>query len=84
MWPSNVPRPSDQLADLLRGKLAWGDAPEAIRSWAELPIHQAAAQIVAAPDKGARRNMLGRIPASVRPHVETEVKRLWGRRKVEK
>jgi hypothetical protein len=82
MWPADVPRPSDQLADLLRGKLAWDEAPEAIRSWAALPIHQAAAQIVAAPDKGARRNMLGRIPASVRPHVETEVKRLWERRKV--
>jgi hypothetical protein len=81
MWPSNVPRPSDQLADLLRGKLAWDDAPDAIRSWAALPIHQAAAQIVAAQDKGARRNMLGRIPASVRPHVAEEVKRLWALRR---
>lgn len=80
MWPDDVPRPSEQLADLLRGKLAWGDAPEAIRSWAALPIHQAAVQIVAELDKGARRNMLGRIPASVRPHVAEEVKRLWALR----
>ena len=77
MWPENVPRPSEQLDDLLRGKIAWDDAPPAIRSWAQLQIYKAAKQIVAAPDKGTRRNMLGRIPANVRPQVENEVRRLW-------
>ena len=77
MCPDEIPRPSKQLEDLLTGKTAWDDAPPAIRSWAQLPIYQAAKQIVAAPDKGTRRNMLGRIPANVRPHVENEVKRLW-------
>lgn len=81
MWPKDVERPSDQLAALLSGTVEWDDAPAAIRSWARFEIYKAAKQIVAAPDKGARRNMLGRIPKSVRPHVESEVKRLWVLRK---
>ena len=81
MCPDEIPRPSKQLEDLLMGRLAWDDAPPAIRSWAQLPIYQAAAQIVAEPDKGTRRNMLGRVPAAMRPRVEAEVKRLWALRR---
>jgi hypothetical protein len=77
MWPDRIPRPTDQLAAVLMGKLAWDDAPEAIRSWARLEIHKAAKQILAAPDKGTRRNMLGKIPPHMRVMVETEAKRLW-------
>ena len=80
MWPEHVPRPSEQLEDLLRGKIAWDDAPQSIRSWAQLQIYQAAKQIAAAPDKGTRRNMLGRVPAPIRPRVENEVKRQWANR----
>jgi len=76
----SIKRPREQLEDLLMGRVFWDDAPEAIRSWARLPIFEAAATIVAAPDKGARRNMLGKIPAAIRPRVEVEVKRLWGLR----
>jgi hypothetical protein len=80
MW-GNAQKPSAQLADLLSGKVDWNDAPDAIKSWARLPIHQAAVQILSEPIKGTRRNMLGRIPASIRPHVEAEAKRLWGVRR---
>jgi len=73
-------RPSEQLTALLSGKVAWEDAAPSIRSWATLQIHMAAKQIVAQPERGLRKNMLGRIPASIRPHVETEVKRLWALR----
>lgn len=59
------------------GRVPWDDAPQAIRSWARLPIYKAACQILAMETKGERRNALGRIPASVRPHVEAEVKRVW-------
>lgn len=62
------------------GRVSWDDTPEAIRSWARKPIYEAACQILAAPDKGTRRNMLGRVPAAVRPYVEAEVKRLWADR----
>lgn len=72
-----IQRPSEQLSDLLMGLVAWDDAPDAIRSWAAKPIYDAAKQICGEPDKGNRRNMLGRIPAAIRPRVESEVKRLW-------
>jgi len=75
-----VQRPSDQLEDLLMGRLAWDDAPDAIRSWARLPIFEAAKTILAAPDKGTRRNMLGKIPAAMRARVEDEIRRLWAMR----
>lgn len=78
---SDVKKPSEWLDDLLRGKIVMADAPEAIRSWARLPIHQAAQEILSAPDIGARRNMLGKIPAPIRPYVEAEIKRLWQSRK---
>jgi hypothetical protein len=77
MWPHDVPRPSDQLSALLMGKIAWDDAPDAIKSWARFEIYKAAKQIVAAPDKGTRRNMLGRVPAHMRGMVEAEAKRIW-------
>jgi hypothetical protein len=73
----SVQKPSEQLDDLMRGKVAWNDAPEAIRSWAQIVIHDAAKQIIAAPDKGTRRNMLGRVPAHFRNMVKAEVDRLW-------
>jgi hypothetical protein len=74
-------KPSQKLEALLMGRVAWEDADDAIRSWARKPIFDAAKQILAEPEKGARRNMLGRIPAAIRPHVEAEVKRLWALRK---
>ena len=70
-------KPSEELHDLLTGRVAWDDAQESIRSWARKPIHDAAKVILATQGRGERRNKLGRIPASIRPHVEAEVKRLW-------
>jgi hypothetical protein len=59
------------------GRVLWSDAPDAIRSWAQFHIYGAAKQILAAPDIGTRRNMLGRVPAHMRAMVEAEVKRLF-------
>jgi len=73
----HIQKPSEQLADLMYGRVAWDDAPDAIRSWAQSAIYDAAKQIIDAPDKGTRRNMLGRVPAHMRRMVEDEVKRLW-------
>ena len=78
---NGVPKPEEQLEELMRGRVAWGGAPEAIRSWAMRYIYAAACQVLAEPEKGNRRNMLGRIPASVRPHVEAEAMRLHALRK---
>ena len=80
-YPHGIARPSEQLADLLRGKMAWDEAPEAIRSWARLEIYRGACAVLDQPGKGDRRNMLGLIPAAIRPHVEAEAKRLWNLRR---
>ena len=69
--------PSEQLSDLLTGKVAWDEAQPAIRSWASFHIYDAAKQIVLMPEKTRRLVALERIPESIRPHVEQEVKRIW-------
>ena len=80
MWPDHIPRPSKQLEDFLRGKTPLDEVPASIRSWAHSQIDNAACLIIAAPDKGTRRNMLGRIPKNVRPLVEEQVKKYWPHR----
>jgi hypothetical protein len=73
----SIEKPSEELEALLMGRIAWDDAPEAIRSWARKPIFDAAKELIAMPDKGTRRNALGKIPAPIRPMVEAEILRLW-------
>lgn len=68
--------PSAQLAYLLSGEQAWGDAPEAIRSWAMFYIHDAAKQVLTLP-KEKRRAAMDKLPGTIRPKLEAEVKRLW-------
>jgi hypothetical protein len=77
----DVKRPSEELDDLLRGRVSWYDTSQGVQSWARLAFHDAACQVLAEPEIGRRRNMLGRVPPSVRPMVEAEVKRLWGLRR---
>ena len=69
--------PSEQLNDLLTGKVKWDEAQPAIRSWASFYIYDAAKQLALMPDKEKRRMALGKIPSAIRPHVEKEVKRIW-------
>lgn len=76
-----VRKPSEWLDDLLMCRIKWDDAPEAIRSWARLPIHEAAVQILAEPNKAKRQKMLGRIPSGVRHRVQAETMRVWELRK---
>ena len=80
-YPNGIARPSEQLADLLSGKLAWKDAPASIRSWARLEIYRGACAVLDEPERGLRQNMLGRIPAAIRPLVEVEAKRIWAIRR---
>ena len=74
-------RPSVKLAALLAGKAAWADADDAIRSMARLPIHNAAVMIRDEPSRQRRAAMLAKIPATIRPRVETRVKEIWAGRK---
>lgn len=78
-FAQDIQKPSEQLDDLLRGKVAWRDAPESIRSWAQIAIHEAAVEILKQKDKAARQKMLGKIPAAIRPKVEAQIMKLWSR-----
>lgn len=71
IWPSQI------LREVLMGNMALEDAPASIQSWATLEIYQAARLVCDAGGLQARRAMLAKIPAKIRPHVEAEVKRLW-------
>lgn len=74
-------KPSEQMAEYLMGKTTFEDTPPAIVSWAQKSIYDAACQIIDEPEKGTRRNMLGRVPAAIRPMVEDQVKSLWHKRR---
>lgn len=69
--------PTEQLSDLLTGKVKWEEAQPAIRSWASFHIYDAAKQIVLMVDKEQRRMALEKIPEAMRPYVKQEVKRIW-------
>lgn len=69
--------PSEQLHDLLTGKVQWDHAPPAITSWAAFYIHDAAMQVLAKPDKATRQAALAKITPSIRARVEVEATRLW-------
>ena len=77
----NAWRPSVKLAALLAGRTAWEDADDAVRSMARLPIHNAAVMIRDEPSRSRRAAMLAKIPATIRPHVETRIKEIWPGRK---
>lgn len=68
--------PSEQLADLMEGRVIWDDAPKSIRSWAMFPIYSAANGILKMP-KEKRRAAIDRAPVTVRPILEDQIKRLW-------
>ena len=74
-----VKKPSEHLHDLLSGAVEPKDTPEAVLSWARLEIYKAAKTVLAAP-KPKRRAMLDKIPASIRPFVEREAKKIWSQR----
>ena len=68
------PWPSEQLATYLSGQ---GDASVAIKSWASLEIWKAAEQICAMPTLEKRRTALEKIPATIRPMVKDDMRRIW-------
>ena len=69
--------PSAELQDILEGRARLEDAEPAVQSWARLPIHQAAVEIMQIRSRQARRAALERIPETIRPHVRARVEELW-------
>lgn len=68
--------PSEQLRQLMDGKVKWDDAPESIRSWSMFFIHETAKRILSMP-KDKRRGAIDKAPETVRPVLEAEIKRVW-------
>lgn len=68
--------PTQQLHDVLEGRVAWGDAPPSIQSWAAFFIYQAADGILKMP-KEKRRSAIDRAPEGLRGFIEEEIKRLF-------
>ena len=76
--PKIVKSPSQQLDDLLTGRVAYVDAAPAIRSWAQHSIHIGAVSLMRIADKEKRNAALQKVPATLRDLVRAEVFRLWG------
>lgn len=78
--PKAIKTPSQHLADLLSGRVAFADTPPAIQSWAALSIHEGAVSVMRIKDKESRNAALQKVPENLRDFVRAEVVRLWGMR----
>jgi hypothetical protein len=72
---------SKHLDDLLTGKVTPENADPRIMKWAEFAIWQAACEILTLTTVGDRRIALDKIPGTIRPYVEREIKRMWNDRR---
>jgi hypothetical protein len=72
---------TEALLDLLEGRVAPKDADPRILNWAEFHIHKGAQEILSLPTLADRAKALEKVPATVRPYVEREAKRIWELRK---
>jgi hypothetical protein len=66
-----------RLDDLLSGRVSYEDADPRILNWAEFHIHKGACEILSLPTRADRAKALEKVPATVRPYVEREVRRVW-------
>jgi hypothetical protein len=76
IW-DHTTRPSDAIADVMAGKTRLEDQQDGIRSACALPIHEAALAVLRLPNKEKRREAISAHPETIRPYIESEVKRLW-------
>jgi hypothetical protein len=76
IWPGGK-RPSEQVFDVLHGRIRLEDAPASIQSLCSKYIYEGAKDILSRPTKEARRKALSNIPALIRPHVEAEATRIY-------
>lgn len=75
-----IKRPSQWLAQVLSGQIKMENAPASIQSWARFEIYQGAREVVRMGLVEDRRAAMAKIPPSIRPYVEAEVKRIWPQR----
>lgn len=70
-------RPQEWLRLVLSGQIQMEQAPASIQSWARFAIYQGAVEVIQMDTKEERLAALAKIPPSIRPYVEAEVKRVW-------
>lgn len=68
--------PSEQLADLMDGRVTWDDTPASIRSWAQFYFFNVAKSILKLP-KEKRRSAIDKAPEGLRPMIEAEIIRVY-------
>jgi hypothetical protein len=66
------------VARALTNEAAWRAASGDVMADALQHVDDAVAQVMGAPDKAARRAMLGKLPPHVRAIVQDRVAALWG------
>lgn len=74
-------RPSERIKAVMWGKVPLESEDAGIQSACSKHIFDGANAVLKLPSKEARRAMLDRIPALIRPHVEREVLKLHKARK---
>lgn len=62
---------------VLSGAVPWEEASPAVRSWLRKDIYDGALEIAGIEYIEDRRAALGKLPVSIRPLVEAELKRIW-------
>jgi len=75
MWPSNIPKPSDKVRNVMMGHAHITDD---VRPMVERECYLAALQVIRNGNTTEKRKaMLGHIPTGMRLIVEAHVKMLW-------
>jgi len=69
--------PSRIIEDVMVGKTALQDQPQAIQSACQLEIYNRACRILDLETKLERRAEINRTPEKLRPYIEAEVMRVW-------
>ena len=66
---------------VMKGMKAIDELNAGVRSAIRVEIYWAACAILELPDKSSRKTSLETFPAKIRPHIESEVRRIWEMRK---
>ena len=74
---SQHPKPSDQMMDVLTGKMHHNDAPAAIQSLCSKAYFDAAMDLVALNDPEKIKKGLERIPKTCQEEVRKQARKLW-------
>ncbi len=73
---AGVKRPSEQLEDVMMGRVPYEEAPKAIQSLAGMEFRRAAKEILSGETNAEKRARLDRVPDYAKTYVETEIKKI--------